>query len=291
MRMRASSFSNPQVVSTISEYFVPVWTSNDDYGGEKKPAAESEDILNVRRQAASKGLVAGNVNVYILNPEGGVVETMGVSKAMEAQNLLPFLKKLVEEKQLKPRDSKSVAAARAGSKPVDAKVAGSLLVNVATRYLPPGEVEQGVTEDWLTLSPEELKGFMPPADAAVGHTWEIPKEVVEKLFRYGYPPVCNYDQKASKLSKANLKATILAKESKVTLIGLMGQLDMDHSRDGNIDGRVTAWLSGVARYDPAAKAVSSMQIASEKAEYIWHWDKRASNNRFAIIMEGTPAPN
>src|SRR5262245_13835699 len=98
--MRASSFSSPEVVALIGRYFVPAWLSNDDYALPKKAPGDAEEVLRLRRLAASKNLVHGNVNVYLIEPDGSLIDTMGVGKAMEAENLLPWLQKIVQERGL-----------------------------------------------------------------------------------------------------------------------------------------------------------------------------------------------
>ncbi len=282
--MRTSSFSNAEVVSTVSQYFVPVWLSNDDYGQAKKPQAERDELTRIKQITTKKKLVNGDVNVFLVDPEGDVIDTLIVAKAMEPQNLLPLLKKVVTEKGLKNRDPASVTASAAPSVAVPASTQpGGILLHVFTRYLPPGE--QGNTDDFVELTTEDYSSLVPRAEAKVGDVWDIAKAVTDKVFPFCFPAVCHYDAKASKIKDANLKATVTAVTSSEVQITLTGNLDMDHSRDGNIDGRVTAKLLGLVRYDTTKKSITSIQIASQDAEYVWHWQGKPSRYRIAFVID------
>jgi hypothetical protein len=274
-------------VDLITRYFVPVWVSNDDYGRAKKSGSEREELERVKRLAAARKLANGDVNVYLLDAGGEVITSMGVAKAMEAQNLLPLLQKAITEKNLKPRDPDAIRAAAVPPLAVpEAKIEDGLLLHVFTRYLSGGE--KGNTDDFVELAPNEWAGLIPPADAKIGASWDVPKVTVEKIFRYCYPGVCHYDAKDSKIRTGRLQATVSAISANEIQMTLKGDLDLDHSRDGNIDGRVTAKLIGVASYDRGTKAISSLQIVSEQGEYVWHWEGRPSRYRIGLVIESVP---
>jgi hypothetical protein len=289
--MRASSFSNADVIGLVSQYFVPVWTSNDDYARSKKQPAEAEELLRVKRLAAGKGLVAGNVNVYLLDTDGGVIDTMGVGKAMEAENLLPWLRKFVADKGLKSRSPQAVQASARPTLPVPGpQTPGGLVLHVWTRYLPPNEVEKGNTDDFVEVTAAEQAGLAPPANGKPGATWEVPRATAEKIASFFYPAVCHYDAHASKVRSASLTATLTSETPQEVQVALRGSVELDHSRDGNIDGRVTAPILGLVRYDPGRKAVASLQLLSEKAEYVWHWEGRPSTSKIAVVVESVSRP-
>jgi hypothetical protein len=285
MRMRTSSFSNKEVIGLISQYFVPVWIGWDDYGCDKKPA-EQDEASRIRSRAGKLGLVAGNVNVYLLDPQGEPVQAMGVSKAMEPENLLPMLTRFVRDKQLKPRTPEAIRATARTPPPMPKpKTEHGLVLHVWTRYLPPGEVDKGTTDDWLELSPDEWGKFLPGAGAQVGASWDVPRQTADKLYQYFYPAVCHYDARASKIRQAELTATLAAANPKETQITLQGHADLDHSRDGSIDGRVTARMIGLVRFDPAARIITSFEMVSERADYVWHWQGKPSPSRIAIVVD------
>ena len=80
----------------LSQFFVPVWMSNDDY--EQAKLGRGAELTRIKRVTASKKFVNGDVNVF-LDPEGDVVDTLVVAKAMEPQNLLPLLKRKAVRKK------------------------------------------------------------------------------------------------------------------------------------------------------------------------------------------------
>ena len=267
---------------------MPVWVSLDDYGAAKKSPDEAAELRRIRAAASRKGLVAGNVNVYLLDPDGEPIDSMGVSQAMEPQNLLPLLQRVVRDKNLRPRDARLVKAS-AGSPPAPApQTPGGLLLHVWTRYLPPAEVEKGTTDDWVELTAEECAALLPEGRAAVGSSREVPAPVAEKIARFFYPAVVSYDARESKVRRAAFTATVAAASPRETQLSLRGTVELDHSRDGTIDGRVTAALVGWLRFDPQKRAVTSLQMVSQKADYVWHWEGRPSPSRLAIVVESTP---
>src|SRR5262249_32443479 len=202
-------FSHSQVVSLLSQYFVPVWLSNDDYARPRKTQAEIDEVRRIKTATARKGLVNGNVNVYLIDPEGDIIDTMGVAKALEPGNLLPMLRKVVQAKQLQPRDPKAV---RASAHPVlpapDPQTERGLVLHVWTRFLPPGETEKGSTDDFVELTAEEWAGFVPAGNVKPGSSWEVPRKVADQVSQYFYPAVCHYDAKASKVRGGTLTATV-----------------------------------------------------------------------------------
>jgi hypothetical protein len=285
--MRTSSFSSNEVVKIISEFFVPVWMSNDDYARTKKSTAEKAELARVKRQTSSKKMVNGDVNVFLLDPDGEVIDTMGVAKAMEPQNLLPFLKKHVSERGLKSRDPEDVKASTRPTIGVpESQAPGGLMLHVCTRYLPPREAEAGCTDDFVELTAAELTSLYPPPDSKVGTSWDVANVVGEKLFPFCYPAVCHYDSKASKLGKSKLKAVVSEITPTEIQVSLSGVLEMDHSRDGRIDGRISANLVGLLRYDRSNQTIKSLQIASENGEYLWHWEGRPSRYPIGFVIEG-----
>jgi hypothetical protein len=284
--MRTSSFSNDRIIKIIRQYFIPVWVSNDDYGIQQKQQAEADELRRIRQLADRNHLVTGSVNVYLVDSEGNPFTSMGVAKAMEAQNLLPMLERVVRDRDLKPRDPDAVQALANHAPPgATAKTPDGLVLHVWSRYLPPGEVEKGTTDDWVEWTKDEWTTLLPPPGSRVGSSWDIPRSVTDKVLSYCYPPVCEYKVASSKMREAKLVATLSAQSTRETHISLSATLDLDHSRDGKIDGRVTAHLIGLVRYDPAQRKITSLQMVSTKADYQWHWDGRAANSRIGIVVE------
>ncbi len=283
--MRASSFSNTEVVHLVSRYFVPVWLSRDDYALNKKSKAEAAEWQRIHTTAGRLGLGNGNVSVYLLDPDGTPLASLVVGKALSPDKLIALLRKVIDEKHYQPRKPEAVAATRRplpGAIPP--RTPGGLVVHVWTRFLT-GETEKGLGEDWVELAPAEWAELMPGANARTGTTWSVSRKVVDRLYQYCYPPLCEYNASSSKVREAKLTACVSAVSAQEIQVSLHGTLELDHSRDGVNDGRVSARLIGLVTYDPGRKVVTSLRLASEQATFTWHWKGQANPSRIAIGME------
>jgi hypothetical protein len=199
-----------------------------------------------------------------------------------------MLQDVVAKRHQQPRDPAAVkATAAAASAWLAPQVAGGLVLHVWSRYLGP-EADKGVADDWVELAPAEQATLAPPVGAVVGTSWELPL-LADRLFPYCYPAVCNYEAKAGKVLASGLTATLAGGTPQSQQISLRGYLEMAHSRDGKIDGRVVARFVGAAAYEPPKARVVSFQLVSDKAAYVWHWQgKRNSTPWIAIVAETKP---
>src|SRR5437870_1797195 len=96
--MRASSLSNPKVISLLNAHFVPVYVSNEDYrdtGG--APAGERKEYTRIYREALEAKLSAGTVHAYVLSPDGHVADSRHVAKAYNVDELTTMLERTVEK--------------------------------------------------------------------------------------------------------------------------------------------------------------------------------------------------
>src|SRR5258705_285882 len=96
--MRAGPLSNKRVVQLLNRYFVPVYTSNEDYSSRgrasKEEKAERERIFQAG-YAAKKSV--GTVHVYLVAPNGGLIDSMHVAEAAKATKLIDLLEKAVAD--------------------------------------------------------------------------------------------------------------------------------------------------------------------------------------------------
>lgn len=289
--MRASSFSNPDVIRLVSRYFVPVWVSRDDYALNKKNKAEAAEWQRIHTTTGRLGLSNGNVSVYLLDPAGTPLASMVVTTALSPDKLIAMLRKVIEEKHYQPRKSEAIQATR---RPLPGQFQprkpGGLVVHVWTRFLT-GETEKGMGEDWVELTPVAWAELVPGANARVGTTWTVSRKVADRLYQYCYPPLCEYNASSSKIHQATLTACWSAASAKEVQVSLRGTLELDHSRDGTNDGRVSARLIGLVTYDPGRKVITSLRLASERATFVWHWKGQANPSRIAIGMESAASGN
>src|SRR4051795_13470778 len=137
--MRVSSLSDERVIGLLTRYFIPAWVSRDHYQLGGPSGAERDEVLRIDRERRRRGFKGGTVCVYILAHDGSLLATLPVQQAHLPENLVPFLKKIVEDGRLTPRSPDAVRASAAPPPaPARATMKGGLLIGVWTRNDDPG---------------------------------------------------------------------------------------------------------------------------------------------------------
>jgi hypothetical protein len=284
--MRASSLSNERVIGLLARYFVPVWISNDDYQLVKKSQTDAEELRRIRQTSERLGMEVGQVTVYLVHPDGMPLATSLVDHVTEPEGLYAMLQKVVARLCPPARDTAALFALRSNRRAAPRPgSSGSLLLQISTRYLPPGPAEQGAAVDWVELSPAEWSAFLPPAGTKRGTSWSVPPGAVERISRYFFPVVVTYEPEPGGVKTAAWRATFSMLTPEFAQIDLHGIVHLEHSRDGKTDGTVNAQLVGVIRYDLKGRTISSFQMVSEGASYVWHHRGKPQRSRLGIIVE------
>jgi hypothetical protein len=285
--MRVSSLSNDKVIDLISRYFVPVWYSRDNYQLGARPRAEEEELLRIDRSAKGQG---GNVCVFLLAPDGSLIAVQMVQKASKPQNLIPLLQRVIEERQLKPRDVDKVRASAATPRTTPrAKDKNSLLLRVWTRFQG-NRADYGLSQDFVELLPAEAAAFIPPGGVRVGYSWQVPNPVADKLYRYFYPPGPNWSVQGSEVVERTLTATVVAITTEETQIALRGTLKLSFSfaNSKETHGQVTAGVAGLARHNHQRQAITSFEMISEEASYVWHYEGKPQPEKMEVAVQSGP---
>jgi hypothetical protein len=273
--MRTGPFSNDQVIRLLTQYFVPVWLSSDEYGCS----------LGEADRAEWKRIADGQIMVYVIAPGGSVPAKMSVTKALDTENnLLPMLRKVVQEQKLKPRDAAAIRASASSPPTPTCRTEGGLMFHVFTA----GGRDSRHADEWVELASAEWSAFAPPAKASVGFSWTVSRKAVDKLYRHFYPAVCNYKAENSKIEKAALTATVIAVSGSEVRLVLRGRLQMRHDVTDVKDqypGYVIGDFVGVARYDRTQRTLTAFQLASESARYQTFWKGTPGGGPMAIAVE------
>src|SRR2546425_466494 len=96
--MRARSLADATRLSLIHRYYVPVYISNEDYARTgSAPADEKAERDRIWRDAAKAGLSSGTVHVYILAPDGHVIDSQHVATASKVDQLIDLLQRNAEK--------------------------------------------------------------------------------------------------------------------------------------------------------------------------------------------------
>jgi hypothetical protein len=278
--MRVSSLSDSRVIPLVSKYFVPVFFSRDRYQQDKVSPEEAKFIARIDSSRRAKKLEGGAVCVYLATASGDVFATLPVQKASKPDLLAAFLKKTIDDKQVKPMKP-SKGAERPAAK---AKSVSGRLFAVRTRF-DAGE-NRGTSSETVELTKDEWLGFIPPETAKAGRTWKVPREVVEKLLRQAYPPLPHWNAKLAKMDSCQLMATVKSNKDGDVTVRLEGSFDLIFPHKGEpTDGRVKAKLVGVVRCDAKEQTLASVELASDGATYVSYWQNKAQTKATSIAVE------
>lgn len=278
--MRAGPLSNSKVIELLNKYFVPVYVVNEDYS-KRGPAPKEEKAERDRifKEGHGLGLSVGSVHVYVLRPDGRLLDSMHVAKAAKPTNLIAMLQRAVDD--LGTRASVPVVEpAPQAASPVCEE--GSLRLHLVSRSLDgKGAWSEFPVENWIVLTPEEQKKLLPAADAKMGDSWAIEGGIAEKILTHFYPATENNDVSKNKFLAKQLNATVVTKSTAATRVRLDGKLKMQHSFYHKDDGKIVeADVTGFLDFDRQHEKVTSVRIVTEKATY--------GGGQFAVAVRSMP---
>jgi hypothetical protein len=266
--MRAGPLSDAKVIELLNQYFVPVYTSNEDYDDDgTAPAAEKVERNRIWHDANAAGMSSGTVHVYLLEPgTNRVLNSSHVAEAAQTKKLLPMFEQTIVKLKLKP--GKPVVAPKAQSAAPKAGD-GALVLHLVARGDREGSWREFPGENWLTLEKGDRSNFFPPADAKIGTTWEVDRSTVAKVLTYFYPQSENNNVQSIKVDEQSLKATIVERDGSNARIRLDGSFKMRHTfYPGRKDFQpVEGAVLGYIDCDLAARRITRFALATEKATY------------------------
>lgn len=277
--MRASSLSDPRIRDLLANYFVPAWLSTDDYQRAPKARDEADEYRRYRKLAHERGLSAGNVQIYVILPDGKLQTTLHVAEASKADRLYALLKKTVEEEKVQPRAAKPKTAA-APSRPKTKNA----VFHVGFRHVGP-RANLGLAESWVELTPEACAAFV-PGKARTGFSWEIPASVRDPIMQHFFPPLPNYQADRGKIEESSLTATVAATEDGRALVLLQGRFRLRHSyavKDG--DGDIQGRIRGYGLIDTKQGKLAELGLVVEDADLLWHWQGKPQPSKVAGFVE------
>jgi hypothetical protein len=277
--MRTGPFSQTEVINRLNAYFIPVYVVNEDYrDGGTAPKEERTEMERVYREALNSGFSAGSVHVYLLAPTGKTIAGMHVAEAAQTPKLIGLLDKWI--KQLQVPSGKPLV------KPVPQSAApkgdpGSLLLHLTARPLSGGGSWDGISENWITYRPEEIKDWLPTGTLRPGQTWNPDAGLVARTFLHVYPVTENNDVKKNTITEQALTATVMSVSNGIARARLDGRLRMKHwfyhKEDGNV---VDANLVGYIEFEIARPRIRALRLATETATY--------GGGTFGVAIRSTP---
>jgi hypothetical protein len=263
--MRAGPLSKPEIVSLLNSSFVPVYAVNEDYRAKgAKPREEKDAYDGIYRQALEKKLSAGTVHVYIVSPEGEVIDSAHVAEAAKPAVLANLLERNSRKLGLKAGGPVAPPKAQAAAPQCEE---GALRLHLVARSLDgKGAWTEIPGENWILFDQDEAAKFVPDSNALPGARWDLPRAIAEKLFTYFYPATENNDVTKNQFQAAALRAELV--DARAGLVRLEGDFRMEHSFYHKADGKIAEGnCVGYVEYDPATRRISAFNLVTERATY------------------------
>jgi hypothetical protein len=279
--MRAGPLSNSKVIELLNSYFVPVYVVNEDYS--KKgvaPPEEKAERDQIFKEGHAAKLSVGSVHVYVLRPNGRILDSMHVAKAAKTTNLIAMLEGAVATLGT-PRGSPAIEPCPQAAAPIASD--GSLRLHLVARSLDgKGAWSEFPVENWIVFTPDDqqklLAGF---GNSKAGHRWDIDTAVSEKILTHFYPATENNDVSKNRFLEQRLVATVATADGGHARVRLEGRIKMQHNFYHKDDGKVVdADVIGFADLDSGARKVTSLSLVTEKATY--------GGGQFAVAVRSMP---
>jgi RNA polymerase sigma-70 factor, ECF subfamily len=265
--LRSRALSDPRIISVLNAGFVPVYLSNADFEEAGTGAPEERARRDrVWAEALDARRPMGMDCLYLLDPATGrVIDTLPLGEASSAA-MLPWLE------ARKTAAGATLVRPSAQSTP-PAAPPGTLILHLTARYLDAeGRVEtkrpdfhEVPGEDWLWLSPEEWRTFLPPE----GASWEVDPEIAARLLTRFHPSDMSVNgdpDGRNRIDEASLRVTRFSR----TFVRVQGRLSMRRSFtqvERSPERTVSAEVKGFIEIEPDRSRVRSLRMMTESATY------------------------
>lgn len=270
------SLSSPKVVSLLNRFFVPVYVSNEDYTTTGSATVnEKSELRRIFQEGYKAKLSVGTVHVYILKPDGHLLNSMHVAEAAKLENIIGMLDSSAQKLGAIPGNP--IVPAHAESPPVADK--RSLRLHLTARYLQrngdsykliesnSGDWSALPSEDWIVLTSGEQAKLI-PAKSSVGYEWKLNEDIAAGLLQHFYPPTENWETEKNEMESCGLNGRVLSLKNGIARIWLVGSLRMKHSFYHKEDQNVArATVKGWMNLDMKTRRIETMNIVTDEADY------------------------
>jgi hypothetical protein len=293
------SLSDTRAIQLLNRHFIPVYLSNEDYAPTgAAPPAEKAELQRIHREGHAAGLSVGTVHVYLLAPDGRLIDSMHTAQAAQTDLLIGLLER-TRRKLGTPAGDPVVKPAPPS--PPHAQP-DELRLHLTARYLErrgdtltlTGQDESAggnwnalPSEDWIMLPRARWTALLPPGSwkpssaqrrrlrgdptrlgAGVGQSWEIERDLASALLTHFYPPTENWDLSTHRIDHQSLKATVVSIEPGRALARIEGSLRMKHPFYHKDDPNfVEATIVGYMEYEPGGRRIHSLRLVTDQATY------------------------
>lgn len=277
--MRAGPLSRTDVSETLNKYFVPVYTSNEDYREDEQtgtpPAVPPEEVKayqKIYRAALEAKLSAGTVHAYVLSPDGQPVDSLHVADAARGDKLLQMLRRAAERFQTPPGDTLVKPKVQSSAPPAPSD--GAMVLHLTARADGTNPSDDSwhayPSEDWISLTKDDQAKLLPPGAPAmnVSTTWAIDRAAATKVLTHFYPQTENNDVSKNRIDRIALKATVVSVNNSVARARLDGDLRMCHPfYHDPAEDIVEAKVVGYVEFDPASRSIKAFKLVTDEATY------------------------
>lgn len=265
--MRAGPLSDTNIIALLNEYFVPVYVVNEDYRSKGPAPAEEKALLQTifkEGHAAKKSV--GTVHVYILDPQGRLIDSMHVAEASKPKKLQAMLRKTADDLHL--RAGAPVAQVRAQST-APACESDALVLHLVSRSLDGrGAWSEFPGENWIVLDPAEQRALLPGGEVGNGLRWTPDAETLKKLLTHFYPATENNDVKKNRFHELSAAGEVVDVKDGKARARLSGAFKMGHSFYHKDDGKmVEASFVGFVDFGITQRRMLDLRITTREASY------------------------
>ena len=259
MAFREGPLSTSEVIEKLNSQFVPVYVNTQN--------RDDRDYDQLYQDAIKARKSTGSEHIYIVNPDGQVVESLHICHVTTASMLETLAK-------FNRPAGPTLVPPVAQSTPV-----GQNMLHLTSRYLDkegkPLKFKPGASyhafpaEDWFALTPAEEAALVPDASAQPGASWYVDMAVTARLLSRLYPLTGNFGPSdGNRIEEAGLTATVISGRRSVAWIRLDGRVRLGHTFMPSKDERpVEALVMGYLEYDRKEKKVRAFRLVTDHAKY------------------------
>lgn len=263
------------MIELLNQYYVPVFTSNEDYRDSgSAPADERAELNRIFQEGYAKKLSVGTVHAYVVGPDGHLMDSLHTAEAAKPAKLIAMLENAVGT--LKTAAGTPVVKPCPPAGPVCS--VGSIRLYLTARYLERKGDDYALTEDpgggwaatpgvdWVCVPKTEWASLIPTKSS--GASWKLPDDLTHRLLSHFYPPTENNDLGKNHPDGSELMATVLETKHGTATVKIEGKLLMQHDFYHKPDGRyVEGTIVGFAEMDVRTRTVRSFNLVTDRAEY------------------------
>jgi hypothetical protein len=274
------SLSDTRAIQILNGHFVPVFVSNEDYATTgAAPPDEKAELRRIHREGHAAGLSVGTVHVYLLAPDGRLIDSMHTAQAAQTDLLVGLLERTLRKLGTPAGDP---VVKPAPPSPPHAQP-DELRLHLTARYLERrgdaltltgqdqsagGNWNALPSEDWILLPRARWTALLPPETVRTGQSWEIERDLASELLTHFYPPTENWDLSTHRIDHQSLKATVVTVEGGRARARIEGSLRMKHPFYHKDDPNfVEATIVGFMEYEPGARRIRSLRLVTDQATY------------------------